>query len=260
MGRFVSITRSHESHFIFMCSPPPPFSRFCLSVMSPATARDDGELDRWNAGGGGGGEADPDQIEEDNTMAEATPVDNPASDEIHEGPEELGGNMQRFGGGSKIVVASSTARGRRSARGEPFSERPSERFRSVSGNAAASNRGGARGGVGLGSFASPSGSNSRRAGGVAVRGSLASRLGPVVGRPVVVVGVDKPAIGMGRGRRDKKEGRGGDEGRGEEGELVPGSDVSGVVVVPQPPPMVEPSKPELHAAYKDGDTKKRNRR
>eukprot|EP00904_Undaria_pinnatifida_P002972 jgi/Undpi1/12676/HiC_scaffold_6.g02344.m1 len=34
----------------------------------------------------------------------------------------------------------------------------------------------------------------------------------------------------------------------------------GEFVAPPPRPMAVPSKPELHAAYKDGDTKKRNRR
>ncbi|CAN0324721.1 unnamed protein product [Ectocarpus sp. 6 AP-2014] len=62
------------------------------------------------------------------------------------------------------------------------------------------------------------------------RGSLASRLGPPMGRPVMVKG-----------------GSGDNSG---EGGFVPLSER----------PMPEPSKPELHVAYKDGDTKKRNRR
>ncbi|CAM9223506.1 unnamed protein product [Scytosiphon promiscuus] len=75
-----------------------------------------------------------------------------------------------------------------------------------------------------------------RIGGVAgsggLRGSLASRLGPPMGRPVMV--------------KDGGDGGGG----GGEGGFVPLSER----------PMPEPSKPELHVAYKDGDTKKRNRR
>ena len=71
-----------------------------------------------------------------------------------------------------------------------------------------------------------------RAGGVAgsdggMRGSLASRLGPPMGRPVMV-----------------KSGSGDGDG----------------YVPPAERPMPEPSRPELHQAYKDGDTKKRNRR
>lgn len=62
------------------------------------------------------------------------------------------------------------------------------------------------------------------------RGSLASRLGPPMGRPVMV--------------------KGGSGDNGGEGGFVPLSER----------PMPEPSKPELHVAYKDGDTKQRNRR
>eukprot|EP00752_Nemacystus_decipiens_P003853 g3545.t1 len=69
-----------------------------------------------------------------------------------------------------------------------------------------------------------------RAGGVAgsdggMRSSLASRLGPPMGRPVMV------KTGSGDGDIPLAE-----------------------------RPMPEPSRPELHPAYKDGDTKKRNRR
>ena len=39
-----------------------------------------------------------------------------------------------------------------------------------------------------------------------------------------------------------------------------GGDGEDGFVPPAERPMPEPSKPELHPAYKDGDTKKRNRR
>ncbi|CAN0242446.1 unnamed protein product, partial [Ectocarpus fasciculatus] len=68
------------------------------------------------------------------------------------------------------------------------------------------------------------------AGSGGVRGNLASRLGPPMGKPVMV--------------------RGGSGDNGGEGGFVPLSERL----------MPEPSKPELHVAYKDGDTKKRNRR
>lgn len=71
---------------------------------------------------------------------------------------------------------------------------------------------------------------------IGVRGSLASRLGPVVGRPVIVKYVG---------------GTGGDGANGNE---------DGEIDAPPLRPMPEPSKPELQAAYKDGATKIRNRR
>lgn len=151
--------------------------------------------------------------------------------EDDEGTEWDGAGVRQQPGGSKIVVASSTVRGRRSARGDiggadGSNEPVPDRFRT--------------------------GSGIRGRG----RGSLASRLGPVVGRPMAAGSMDRRR-GSGRGHA----GEDGDWEEGEAGEVVEdGGVVPGVVVVPEPVPMVEPSKPEVHAAYKDGDTKKRNRR
>lgn len=121
------------------------------------------------------------------------------------------------------MLVSSTARGRRSARAEQFPELSADRLRNGSGGTGRVPR--------------------------QVRGSLASRLGPVVGRPVVVEYVGGPAGDAGVGQN----------GLGAVGEMA-GGRIPGMVVVPEPRPMVEPSKPELQDAYKDGDTKKRNRR
>lgn len=188
-----------------------------------------GELDRWDGGG------NPTPTNEENGGAA---FGDHGEMEDDEGTEWDGAGVRQQPGGSKIVVASSTVRGRRTARGDigggDGSDEPvPNRFRTAAG-VGAGNRGRAR-------------------------GSLASRLGPMVGRPTGAGTMDRSRR-AGRGRAgedgDWEEGEAGEAG--EEGAI--GGVVSGVVVVPEPVPLVEPSKPEVHAAYKDGDTKKRNRR
>lgn len=201
-----------------------------------ARFRDDGELDRWNAGPG---PMDMEMDESGEPGGKAEDRDARASDvpvteggeeettEAAEGPEEDEGQkprdrqqQPRFGG--KIVVVSSTLRGRRSDR-------------EVSHGVMRVDRGAATGGV-PGRFRP--GVSRGCLGRAEPRGSIASRLGPMVGPPVAV------------GGREGEGGQGGDGENGEGGEPLP----------PHEKPMVEPSKPELQAAYKDGDTKKRNRR
>lgn len=76
------------------------------------------------------------------------------------------------------------------------------------------------------------GGGRRGSAGGGMRPSLASRLGPVVGAAARMQGGEEGDAAA-------------DDGDGTEPEL---------------PPVPEPTKPEVHAAYKDGDTKKRNQR
>lgn len=197
--------------------------------------REDGELDRWNAGprpadkggedtGVGSGVAEDRSREPESMAVDGEEIQR---EDPENGQQPQQSQNQRFGG--KIVVVSSTSRGRRSERDSGYAPR-AER----GGSAAA----GAVSAVGVAGAAAASpgrfrpgmarGGNNRPD----IRPSLASRLGPVVGRPVVIVTGD------------------GTDDAGENGKPEPAQEV----------PMVEPSKPELQEAYKDGDTKKRNRR
>ena len=187
-----------------------------------------GELDRWNsasgntegepevtaADAGGEMEADTEEAATGAGRGGGGGADAP-EDESGEANDGGGGEEEEAESGgprfvSQIVVVPGGAKGR-AARGND-SERASGEHRFLE-------RAGGRAGRGRGG-----GGEGRRG---AIRGSLASRLGPPMGRPVLVV----------------TEGEGGGE-----------------FVAPPPRPMAVPSKPELHAAYKDGDTKKRNRR
>lgn len=201
---------------------------------------DNGELDRWNSAPGAA-EGGPEEAAGGVAAADAGVVQGKTAAAAEEEEAVVrrgaGGGLEadtledesgeaHYGGGgddgdgeeqsgprfvSQIVVVPGGARGRAAARGIVDSDRYLGEHKFLGRSGGPEGGSGARLGGGGGGA---------RGGGM--RGSLASRLGPPMGRPVMVVA---------------------------EGE---GSDLA--------PPLTVPSKPELHAAYKDGDTKKRNRR
>lgn len=159
--------------------------------------REDGTMDRWDAGPG----PEADQVMKDTGE---NGEDNAGHGDVEDGqqPEEIAVKVAGDDGDEKANGENADDQGRRPKFTSHIVVVPGTRGRA--------GRHTADGGVRMG-----------RGGGV--RGSMASRLGPAVGQPVLA--------------------------------KVEGADID---VFERPMP--EPSKPELQAAYKDGDTKKRNRR